>query len=1139
MTEGQKLALAQLRAVAAASPDALEIVEVHEPGEDGPRLRVEISLDCQGIEQRQPGVRLHERERLRIYVDPGFPWDDPSVYVSHTNWAGTPHVFWGNYLCLYQAPAVEWQPHDGMFGLLQRLELWLKRAAVSELDPAGAPLHPPFFVSSGSAPMLVVRADAPALGGGPWLGLARLKRVGSDRLDLVGWTDDLMADGDDLAPAVLLPTAMDWQYPSRVRDLIDALVDRGVSAGLLMSLLRLGSLTRPSDAGMPLIVGTPLRRLADGDPKQHLAAWYLSDVVAEGLRHSLNVHSQDPQRRELGEQITQIIAEWAAEASLSWCPIRELRPEVTERRDSQSPMHNAFAGKTVVLWGCGAIGGYAAEWIARAGAAKLILYDKAAVHPGVLARQPYVDDDIGRPKARVLAKRLRAIDPNLEVDVRVENVLNGPLERADWHDEVDILIDATASTAVASKLEASRRNAGPGETTVVAMLLGHTAERGICVIATPGHSGASSDVMRRAKLACVSRPGLGGFAGEFWPNSARSEHFQPEPGCSDATFRGSAAEVTALTGALLTAAAAELVDAKATACAHLLALPTAVHSGRRQARLLWSPDTVLHDGMGRYEIRLAQSAMQTVRAWVNRNDRVSDPRAETGGVLFGQRDQAVGVIWVDAASGPPPDSVASPAEFICGTEGVADHNEKLRARTRSSTGFVGMWHTHPESRALPSPRDIASMARLVALEPVPETLMLINGRGEEEAEFGAYVFAREDLPKPFGVLVIRDRTKPPPPSSPPVRNVGLALSGGGSRAIAFHLGCLRALNDRGSLQRVKVVSGVSGGAVAAAAYAYSDDSFADFDQRMQKLLRRGLQREIARRALLHPRAAASFAAHAASGAGALAASAASRLRSGTRLQPPIRRWASRTDAFEATLEDRLFGGETLDRPRRDNVGVIINACDLRTGSAVRFGSRESGIWRLGCFVAPVSIATAVTASAAYPLLLPSLDRSYEFARRDGSRRRERVVLTDGGVFDNLGTSCLEPGRSPQYSYNVYDVDYIVACDAGRGLLADAFPVGPLARLGRSFEAAHRKVQDASRSRLHAFVANGELEGFILPYLGQQDRELPWIPPDLVPRDDVISYPTNFAPMGTAQLETLSRRGEQLAHLLIDRWCPDL
>ena len=40
--------------------------------------------------------------------------------------------------------------------------------------------------------------------------------------------------------------------------------------------------------------------------------------------------------------------------------------------------------------------------------------------------------------------------------------------------------------------------------------------------------------------------------------------------------------------------------------------------------------------------------------------------------------------------------------------------------------------------------------------------------------------------------------------------VGLALSGGGTRAMAFHLGCLRALDDLGILGKVEVVSGVSG-----------------------------------------------------------------------------------------------------------------------------------------------------------------------------------------------------------------------------------------------------------------------------------------------------------------------------------------
>ena len=56
--------------------------------------------------------------------------------------------------------------------------------------------------------------------------------------------------------------------------------------------------------------------------------------------------------------------------------------------------------------------------------------------------------------------------------------------------------------------------------------------------------------------------------------------------------------------------------------------------------------------------------------------------------------------------------------------------------------------------------------------------------------------------------------------------IGLALSGGGFRATAFGLGALRALYDRGVLDDVTVVSGISGGSLLAAMWAYGPGSFA-------------------------------------------------------------------------------------------------------------------------------------------------------------------------------------------------------------------------------------------------------------------------------------------------------------------------
>ncbi len=64
--------------------------------------------------------------------------------------------------------------------------------------------------------------------------------------------------------------------------------------------------------------------------------------------------------------------------------------------------------------------------------------------------------------------------------------------------------------------------------------------------------------------------------------------------------------------------------------------------------------------------------------------------------------------------------------------------------------------------------------------------------------------------------------------------------------MAFHLGCLRALHDRGILDKVTVISTVSGGSVIGAAWAYGDSTFEEFDEQVSVLLRHGLQWEIVR-----------------------------------------------------------------------------------------------------------------------------------------------------------------------------------------------------------------------------------------------------------------------------------------------------
>jgi predicted acylesterase/phospholipase RssA/proteasome lid subunit RPN8/RPN11 len=1164
LTSGQRQGLRQLQAVAAARPGALEVIRVVEPTDKARDLALDVSIDCQGFERREAGLALRGRERLSILVPPGFPFAKPEIAAPHLRWAGTAHVQWGRHICLYQAPTVEWIPADGMYGFFDRIELWLRQASLAQLDPAGAPLHPPVAYSSAGAPLIIPRQDTPPVADEPWLGWVATEAHGESRIDLQGWAPRRDDQGEPTLPAsgaaavFLLPTTMNWEYPNDIVVLLMGLVDRGVDYGELMFHLKLSTLATGQGEPLLVVVGSAMRGTQGEHPRQHLASWRIPGPVVDDLRRALGQYLDDDGLRAAGKDAHRRAFEWLRDSKAEWCPVREERPEIVIRRDEGSPIE-AFAGKTVAVWGCGALGAPIAQWLARAGAARLLLVDSAIVTPGILVRQPFTEADVGKAKATVLGDHLRAVRPDLDVTPHVGDLIR-LLDEPDWHREVDVILDCSANLTVQTKLERVRRERpAPEATSLACLLLGHTAQHGIATLVRPGHSGATGDALRSVKLACLRRAELRGFAEVFWPSTARTQHFQPEPGCSDATFRGSGAETSALAGSLLTSLARDLgtSDETATAVGRLMVLPVAEHDGAATARLTFEAALATHDSENEYEVRLSRAALHELRGWIASSARRLEPASETGGLIFGQRDEAAGVIWVEQLTGPPSDSSETPAEFICGTEGIADLCQANTRAGRGSLEFLGMWHTHPDQSSDPSHRDLLGMAQLSAAAPSPlaQGLILIVGHaraladpgaGVAGADISAYLFEGTISAKEMTVKVREAETLPLPPSpAGPTRDVGLALSGGGSRAVAFHLGCLRALHDRAVLDRVPVISGVSGGSVLTAMYAYSDEDFEAFDARVCELLRRGLQGDIARRILLSPRVVQGAGTRLVAGtaaAGARAIGFAGRkLGRQTSGRPPLRRWVSRSDAFADVLERRLFGQTLMPEVRRADLGVVINACDLTTGSAFRFGSRESGTWRVGRVVEnEVRVAEAVAASAAYPLLLPALDRQWRFIpMRDGPAFDQRVVLTDGGVFDNLGTSCLEPGRSGEFSTNVYDVDYVIACDAGRGLLDPQVPFGAVSRLSRSFMSTFRKAQDATPSRLHRMVEHGELRGFVMPYLGQRDSSLPHRPTDLVTRDQVADYPTDFAAMSDETIAMLAGRGEQLTRLLIERWCPEL
>jgi NTE family protein len=386
----------------------------------------------------------------------------------------------------------------------------------------------------------------------------------------------------------------------------------------------------------------------------------------------------------------------------------------------------------------------------------------------------------------------------------------------------------------------------------------------------------------------------------------------------------------------------------------------------------------------------------------------------------------------------------------------------------------------------------------------------------------------------------------------PKVTIGLALSGGGSRAIAFHLGCLRALDRLGLLDQVSLLSTVSGGSVIGVCFHAHRGDFASFEAKIRALLAEGLVAPMRRQLFtwLGLKVIAAFLLVGSLGIAValirwllkfvsfITPRALARQFERIDIRSPLHRFASRTSLLEAALDSLLFKGAGLrDLPTAPH--LVINATELRTGSAFRFGTIESGSWRWGKVRRnDVKVAHAVAASAAYPLFLPAFDETLTFDK-GGELKANRVILTDGGVYDNLGLGCLWPDRSPDVSLNVVPVDVIICCSAGYGLRQDPPSQFIAARMMSVFSTIFDRAQNAAIHRLHEAQRTGKIKSFLFPYLGQLDRSLPNAPPDLVRREEAHAYPTNFNAMSEEWIERLSQRGEQLTLCLAQAYIPHL
>lgn len=219
--------------------------------------------------------------------------------------------------------------------------------------------------------------------------------------------------------------------------------------------------------------------------------------------------------------------------------------------------------------------------------------------------------------------------------------------------------------------------------------------------------------------------------------------------------------------------------------------------------------------------------------------------------------------------------------------------------------------------------------------------------------------------------------------------IALALSGGGFRAMLFHLGSLWRLNEMGILSQISRVSSVSGGAILAGCLAvrwtrlsFQSGIATNFDDEIVQPILDFSSRHVDVWAVglglipfvNAPKVAASF--------------------------------YRRHLVGDATLQD------LPDEPR-----VIFNATHLPSGTNWRFSKPYMGSYRLGLVSDPeIDVGTAIAASSAFPPVLSPLTLTLDpdsFEKTEGAdlygytELRKKVELSDGGVYDNLALQAVQ------------------------------------------------------------------------------------------------------------------------------------
>lgn len=175
---------------------------------------------------------------------------------------------------------------------------------------------------------------------------------------------------------------------------------------------------------------------------------------------------------------------------------------------------------TVVLIGCGSVGGPVACSLVQAGVGRIVLVDPDALSWPNLGRHPLGASSVGLNKAKELAERLQRDHPHLLVECfpcRLENLLS---HHQDLLADADLIVSATGNWVAESALNRWHLEGGRTKPVLYAWTEAHACAGHAVVI---GQTGGC--------CAChIGRTGTPDSVVVEWPNDGDSLHEEPACG---------------------------------------------------------------------------------------------------------------------------------------------------------------------------------------------------------------------------------------------------------------------------------------------------------------------------------------------------------------------------------------------------------------------------------------------------------------------------------------------------------------------------------------------------------------------------------------------------------------------------------